>query len=491
MLNNLVGMTHCRSGCDAERKRPVSEPIADGPNVKPSGAVDLARSSFSAGLGASAGLLLPNLLLGIFWFTALVTLILISSFLTIVWIVVMGVILGVLSFIRKPKWHMLVGGLTLMIAPVMWLCVSGAQIERRRVARFLGYRVPSPYRQLPQGSVLARARARVGDSAVWHDLAYILLLLPVGAAEFATVIAAFALPPVTIALPMWLFIAFPDGVPLGPGVRIDTPLEALIVAIIALPISALAGYLLVIGMSKAHAALGRALLWPSKRTRLAERVEELTESRSRTVEAAITERRRIERDLHDGAQQRLVSLAIGLGMAKEKMTTDPETAQELVEEAHEEAKRTLVEIRDLVRGIYPAVLSDRGLDAAISALAVRCPVPVKVDVKLDERPPETVETTAYFMVAEALANAAKHSGASEAQVFARREHRLQNRLVIEVVDNGKGGAEPETGTGLAGLTDRLAALDGRLFIDSPTGGPTRVRAELPLNTPEEGVRETP
>src|SRR5919107_1460654 len=422
MLSNVARMTRCPGGCDAERKRLVSELMADSPHVKPSGAVGPARSSSPAGLGASAGFLLPNLLLGIFWFTALVTLILISVFLAIGWIVVMGVTLGVLSLIRKPKWHMLIGGLTLMIAPVMWLCVSGAQIERRRVAKFLGYRVPSPYQQLAQRTVLASAHTRAGDPAVWRDLAYLLLLLPVGAAEFAFVIGAFALPLVTVVLPMWLFVAFPEGIPLGQGVQIDTPLEALLIAIIALPVLALVGYLLVIGM------------------------------------------------------------------AKEKMVTDPETAQELVEEAHGEVKRTLAEIRNLVRGIHHAVQRDRGLDAAILALAVRCPVPVEVGVELDERLPEAAETTSYFMVAEALTNIAKHSGASEAQVFVRREHKPQNRLVIEVVDNGKGGAEPEGGTGLAGLADRLVALDGRLFIESPPGGPTRVQAELPLGTLETTTR---
>src|SRR5215207_7713573 len=453
-------------GSDAEPKR---------------GAIGPARSTYSAGLGTSVGFLLPNLPLGIFWFAALVVLILLDSFLAAVWMVVMAVTLAVLWLIRKPKCQTLSRGpTTLIFAPTMSLCTRGAQVERRRVARFLGYAVPSPYRQLPQGSLLARACVRVRDPAVWRDLAYLLLLLPLGVAEFALVIGAFALPLVTIVLPMWLFIAFPDGIPLGQGIRIDTPLEALIIAIIALPVSALVGHLLVIGVSKAHAALGRALLWPSKRARLAQRVEELTESRSRTVEAAIAERRRIERDLHDGAQQRLVSLAIGLGMAKEKMATDPEIAQELVEEAHEEAKCTLSEIRDLVRGIHPAVLSDRGLDAAISALAVRCSMPAEVDVELDGRLPEPAETTAYFVVAEALANVAKHSEASEAQIFVRREHKPQDRLVIEVVDSGKGGAEPESGTGLAGLSDRLAALDGRLFVKSPIGGPTQVHAELPL-----------
>jgi signal transduction histidine kinase len=470
--------------------------MTGGPDAKPGrSASGPVRSPFSAGLGASVGFLLPNVPLGIYWFTALVVLILLDIFLAVVWIVLMAITLTVLWLVRKPKWHTLIHGPTLMFAPTMSLCTRGAQVERRRVARFLGYAVPSPYRRLPQGSLLARARTRVRDPAVWRDLAFLLLLLPTGAVEFALVIGAFALPLVTLVLPMWLFVAFPEGIPLGQGVRIDTPLEALIIAIVTLPVSALVGYLLVIGMSEAHAALGRTLLWPGKRARLAQRVEELTESRSRAVEAAIAERRRIERDLHDGAQQRLISLAMGLGMAKEKMVTDPETARELVEEAHGEVKRTLAEIRNLVRGIYPAVLSDRGLDAAISALAVRYPVPVEVDVELDGRPPEVAETTAYFVVAETLANVAKHSGASEAQVFVRREYKPQDRLVVEVVDDGKGGADSDAGTGLVGLADRIASLDGRLFVDSPAGGPTRVRAELPLldapDGPSDGPRRTP
>jgi signal transduction histidine kinase len=444
----------------------VSAPMAVGPN-----SVDPVRSPSLAGLRATAGYLLTNLPLGIFWFAVLAGPILLGAFLAAVWLVAMGVTLALLWWTGRPQREALVHGLALVSAPLRSLSVRGAQVERRRIARSLGYPVHSPYRRPPQK--LTRAR----DPAVWRDLAYLLLLPFVGAAEFAVVAAAFALPVVTLALPAWLFIAFPEGVPLWQDSRVDTPLEASIVAGVALPVSTLAAYIAVLGASRAHAALVRALLGPSRRARLAERVEELTESRSRVVQAALAERRRIERDLHDGAQQRLVSLAIGLGMAKEKLAQeDPEAAGELVEEAHGEAKRALDEIRDLVQGIHPAILSDRGLDAAISALAGRCPVPVEVDVRLDGRPPEEVEATAYFVVAEALANVAKHSGASEARVVVRRER--NDGLAVEVVDDGKGGAEP--GTGLAGLADRLAALDGRLFVESPAGGPTRVRAELPV-----------
>ena len=414
--------------------------------------------------------------------------ILLGVFLSAVWVVV-GLILALVWRSGEPRGQTLLRGLALISAPLTSMSARGAQLERGRIARSLGYAVPSPYRPPPTEPRPARVRAE--DPAVWRDLAYLLLLPLVGAAEFALVIGAFVLPLVAIVLPMWLFVAFPEGVLLLQGVRIDTTLEALIAAVVALPASVLVGYLMVTGSSRAHVALGRALLGPSRHARLAERVEELTESRSRVLAATLAERRRIERDLHDGAQQRLVSLAMELGMAREKLATDPAAARKLVEDAHGEAKRALADIRDLVRGIHPAVLSDRGLDAAISALADRCPVPVEVAVDLDVRPPEPVETTAYFVVAEALANIAKHSGASEAQVTVRRERTPEDQVVIEVVDDGKGGANPEAGTGLAGLADRLAALDGRLFVESPAGGPTRVRAELPPGPPDVTVQGTP
>jgi signal transduction histidine kinase len=466
----------------------VSAPLAVGPTTEPgSDSVGPVRPSSLAGLRAGAGYLLANLPLGIFWFTVLAAPVLLGGLLASVWLIAMGVTLALLWWTGKPQRETLVRGLALISVPLTALSARGAQVERRRIARSLGYPVPAPYRRPPGGPTLGSA----GDPAVWRDLAYLLLLPLVGAAEFAVVVAAFMLPVVTLALPAWLFIAFPEGVPLGQGLRIDTPLEASIVALAALPVSALAAYLAVIGASRAHAALVRELLGPSRRARLAERVKELTQSRSRVLAATLAERRRIERDLHDGAQQRLVSLAMGLGMARDKMARDPEAASKLLEEAHGEAKRALAEIRDLVRGIHPAVLSDRGLDAAISALAGRCPLPVEVTVELDGRPSEVVETTAYFVVAETLANVAKHSGASEARVAVWRERKPEERLVVEVADDGRGGADPGAGTGLAGLRDRLAALDGELFVESPAGGPTHVRAQLPLGAPGGTTRWTP
>jgi signal transduction histidine kinase len=218
---------------------------------------------------------------------------------------------------------------------------------------------------------------------------------------------------------------------------------------------------------------------PSRGDQLLERVQVLTERRDRALDVASLERRRIERDLHDGAQQRLVALALNLGMARRKLESDPAAAGELVAEAHEEARRALAEIRDLARGIYPAVLTDRGLDAAISALAGRCPVPMEIEIRLPARLPETVEATAYFFVAEALTNVARHSRATSARVSGALR---AGRLLVEVEDDGVCGASWKAGTGLSGLADRLTAMDGRLGLRSPPGGPTVVSMEVPCES---------
>jgi signal transduction histidine kinase len=213
-------------------------------------------------------------------------------------------------------------------------------------------------------------------------------------------------------------------------------------------------------------------------------VTELEESRDASVSASAAELRRIERDLHDGAQQRLVSLAMNLGMAKERLdAVDDPRARELVGQAHEEAKQAIVELRDLVRGIHPAVLTDRGLDAAVSAVAARCPVPVKVRSDLPGRLPSTCEATAYFVVAEALTNVAKHSGATSAKVdLSVRPGDRGDVLVAEVSDDGVGGAVDTGSGGLHGLADRVRAVEGSLRVASPTGGPTTIFAEVPCGS---------
>ena len=205
------------------------------------------------------------------------------------------------------------------------------------------------------------------------------------------------------------------------------------------------------------------------------RVEELTQSRAGAVEASESQLRRIERDLHDGAQARLVALGMNLGMAEQQLKKDPEKAQEHLAEARAAAASALQELRDLARGIHPPILADRGLDAAIRALTMHAGVPVSVDVELTDRPPETVETAAYFVAAEGLANALKHAQASRIDIDV---HERENAIVVRVLDDGRGGAAEEGG-GLRGLRQRVQALDGTLRIASPEGGPTVIEAVLP------------
>jgi signal transduction histidine kinase len=223
------------------------------------------------------------------------------------------------------------------------------------------------------------------------------------------------------------------------------------------------------------ARVASALLGPSRAEELQVRVEQLTQTRAGAVDAADAERRRLERDLHDGTQQRLVSLAIQLGMARAERA-DGEHAQLVIAEAHEEAKAALAELRNLIRGLHPPVLEDRGLDAALSGVAARMPIPVKVTVDVSRRPPATIEAVAYFVVSEGLTNISKHAQASQAEVFVQR---AGERLHIIVSDDGVGGADPASGTGLAGLAKRAASVDGSFEIASPPGGPTLLTVDLP------------
>src|SRR3954454_14122150 len=209
------------------------------------------------------------------------------------------------------------------------------------------------------------------------------------------------------------------------------------------------------------------------------RVEELQTSRARLVEVSMGERRRLERDLHDGAQQRLVALSLQLGLAQRKLVSDPATGERLLDASTAELQRALEELRELARGIHPAILTDRGLGAAIEALAERAPLPVDLDPMPEDRLPAPVEAAAYFVVAESLTNVAKYSSAQHASVRVGREDGF---AVVEVSDDGVGGADPTAGTGLRGLADRLAALDGRLEVHSPPGGGTVIRANIPCAT---------
>jgi signal transduction histidine kinase len=229
------------------------------------------------------------------------------------------------------------------------------------------------------------------------------------------------------------------------------------------------------GISALDVRVSRSLLGPSREEELQTRVDQLAQTRAGVVDAADAERRRLERDLHDGTQQRLVSLAMNLGMARVQATS-PEEAQTAIADAHEEAKAALAELRDLIRGLHPAVLEDRGLDAALSGVAARMPIPVKLTVDLPRRPAPVIEAVAYFVVSEGLSNVVKHAQASQAEVFVQR---AGDRLHVIVTDDGVGGADPVRGTGLAGLAKRASSVDGTFEVASPIGGPTMLSVDLP------------
>jgi signal transduction histidine kinase len=265
-------------------------------------------------------------------------------------------------------------------------------------------------------------------------------------------------------------------------IHADTLPQALLVSAIGLiAVTVLAGPLQVI--ARARSRLASRLLgvdqYAEENRRLEAQVTEQRTARAAAVRVADNEQQRIERDLHDGAQQRLVALALDLSRAKRKFATDPEQAYALVDEAQQEAKRAIVELRNLARGIRPPILTDRGLDAAISALAGRASVPIEVDVRLPQRPPPPVESAAYFVVAEALTNVDKHAQADRAAVWVTL---TGDRLVVEIRDDGRGGAMASGHSGLTGLADRVASLDGSLQITSPAGGPTIIHAELPCES---------
>lgn len=346
------------------------------------------------------------------------------------------------------------------------------EFERYRVAALLGAHIPDPRPELS-----SRPASALSDLVSWKAAAHAFLSMPLGALACGIALASWALALGLTALPAYAW-AVPDSVwntidvTRSPALVAGLTIAGLVMLVVGAP-------LVVSAVTAVQRRMAFALLGPSRADALQERVDHLFETRERSVDAAAAERRRIERDLHDGAQQRLVSLAMDLGMAREKFDNDPTAARRLVEEAHQEAKRALVELRDLARGIHPSVLAQDGLDAALSSLVSRSTVPVEVNVDVPARPSERVEAVAYFIVAEALTNIARHAHAKRAVVSVVRRG---DSLIVEVRDDGVGGADATRGSGLAGLGDRVAALDGEFRVRSPAGGPTSVVAELPCDS---------
>ncbi|KUM89112.1 MULTISPECIES: sensor histidine kinase [Streptomyces] len=360
-------------------------------------------------------------------------------------------------------------------------CRGLGALERARARGLLGLEVgdPEPLRMRKSG-FMAWIGAVLKSGTSWRTLLYSVLHLPWALFSFVVSVNFWVYGWALLTYPLWFWV-FPayvgqDGLQLYGDqthhIYLDNPFEIGVTALVGL-LFTLATPWIVRALTTVDRVMVHGLLGP---TRLSARVVELESDRGVVVDTAAADLRRIERDLHDGAQARLVALAMDLGLAKEKLTEDPAAAARMVDEAHGEVKTALQELRDLARGIHPAVLTDRGLDAALSAVASRCTVPVQVEVDLPARPAPAIEGIAYFTVSELLQNISKHSRATFAAVDVWR---VENRLMLQVVDNGVGGAEVSSGTGLTGLAERLDAVDGILVVDSPAGGPTRVTAELP------------
>jgi signal transduction histidine kinase len=378
-------------------------------------------------------------------------------------------------------------GLTVLLVGVGFLLIVLAIEGSRLAARGERWRVflgepdrPAAHAYRPlRGGVVDLLRAEFADESRWRDVLYVAVNLPLVVIEFAVWALALGL----LTLPTWdeQLVRLASIGPIGPSLPLTrlAPLVGLapLAGLVLLPV---AGSLsqIVIGL---HRALVGGLLCTSESRELRRQVETLRESRSAVLDVEASELHRIERDLHDGAQRRLVMLSIDLGLASERIDTDPTAAKALILEGQEQARQALAELRDLVRGIAPSILLDRGVVAALESISGRGPVATVIRSELapGERFSPAVERTAYFVAAEALANVAKHSSARNAEVRITRD---TGRLVVEVRDDGVGGARAGSGGGLSGLTSRVAGVDGTFTVSSPAGGPTIVRAEIPVVT---------
>jgi signal transduction histidine kinase len=352
-----------------------------------------------------------------------------------------------------------------------------ADLERSIGTR-VGEPIRRPYPPIPERlerGTRGWLRWMITDPATWRDFAWLLpgAIIGLVLGVLSLVVPVYGIEGITL-LPLWIWLGT-DWY----GYGVIWPITSVSEGLMSLPQGAL---ILAIGLAAApylrrvDGLFARVLLAPTRNAELRQRVDQLTVTRADTVDAQAAELRRIERDLHDGAQARLVSLGMTIGLAEEMVGRDPETARKLLAEAREVSTTALVELRHLVRGIHPPVLAERGLDGAVRALALNLRIPTSVDSTAVGRLAVPVESAAYFVVAEALANVTVHSGASFAYVSIRRD---DDRLHLEVGDDGHGGADPAGGTGLRGIERRLAAFDGTMALSSPPGGPTVVTMELP------------
>ncbi|MGI5329838.1 sensor histidine kinase [Actinomadura nitritigenes] len=372
--------------------------------------------------------------------------------------------------------------LALLVVALPWLpdavkpLRALANAERRRAGRVLGREIPEPYPSREDAG-LGEARRIVRSPALWRDIAWMVAHGYTGLLMAVMAVGLWPAIPYAASIPLWWWAA-PKG-SVSAFVDLYNWPQALTLPLLQAGLDLAALLWLVPRFVRWQARLAEVLLRPTRRTSLTERVEELTETRAEALEAHGAELRRIERDLHDGTQAQLVAVALRLGLADRRFDADPAAARALFLEARDGVEEALTQLRTVIRGVYPPILSDRGLAGAVRALAAGQHIPVGMDLDEAGRAPAAVEAAAYFVVAEALTNIAKHSGARTASVTVRREGA---RLLIRVRDDGKGGADAGRGSGLAGIRRRVAALDGTTRIDSPDGGGTTLEADLPCGS---------
>ncbi|MER5887219.1 sensor histidine kinase [Streptomyces sp. NPDC001941] len=373
-------------------------------------------------------------------------------------------LLGLGAIWRNPTGSAVPLLLLLLLTPAL------TSLQRGRFRAMLGLDVPVVVREhrwwTPRGQF-----ERLRSEATWRQYGYHLLAGPLTALGGVLAVLAWAAGAAGASVYGWELLVQPPF----PAQDYDLVTTAGGLLLLAAP-------LLAVLVARLDAFAAGALLGPNRARELERRARDLAESRAGVLDAADLERRRIERDLHDGAQQRLVALAMNLGIARATLPGLAPEAKAVIDEAHREAKEAIEELNSLVRGLHPAVLEDRGLDAALSGVAARAPLPVELTVDLAARPGATVEAVAYFVVSEALANVAKHARARHCSVRVVRTPHPAGRtdlLRVTVTDDGVGGADPARGSGLVGLAKRVGSVDGTIKIDSPLGGPTTITVELP------------
>ncbi|CAO0827852.1 sensor histidine kinase [Streptomyces microflavus] len=373
-------------------------------------------------------------------------------------------------------------GIGVFTTPVVLQAVRRHANQRRFwAADWSGVRISAPYRPFPpdlRGGVtgqVERTTLLLKDPATWRDLQWLLVDMTVGpvVAMLAAALLIYPVEGLVLAAGLWhVFRNDPYWYGFVPVDSQGTALAALALGVVILAIGLKAAEPLL----RLHFLIARPLLAPTPEQTLAQRVDRLTETRHEAVDTAASELRRIERDLHDGAQARLVAMGMNLGTIEALIEKDPAQAKKMLAMARESSAEALTELRDLVRGIHPPVLAERGLGDAVKALALRLPVATEVTVELPGRAEASVESAAYFAVSEALTNAVKHAGGDRIWVDL---HHGEGMLRISVTDNGGGGARIGSGSGLSGIERRLGTFDGVLAVSSPAGGPTMVTMELP------------